>query len=328
MHHLAGNITRYLNQTLGEHVTLRPWDWTDRLPLFLRDRYAFVEGDLFECPLLFMVAQTTEEETPATIRKHITQLQKKVERPVVYVREHITTYNRRRLIEHRVPLVVPDKQMYLPMLGIDLRERFGTVKKKVSKLSPSSQAILIHFLLSADDEAPLTPAQIAPHLGYAPITLSRAFDELESAELLESSSAGRSRQLRFVYPKHETWNRAQPLLRSPVKHLHYIQGGVGDLQNLAAGLSALAARSMLTEPLHPVIAVSRKNWVAACQHGAIEQIPMRDAGTVDVEVWSYSPHILSANTIVDPLSLYLSLHDEADERVDSALEEMLEAVPW
>ena len=328
MNHLARNITRYLNETLGECVTPRPWGGQERLALFLRDRYAFLEGRLFETPLLFMVARAPDEETPATVRKHTTKVQEKWEHPVVYVRKHVTTYNRKRLIEHRVPFVVPGKQMYLPMLGIDLRERFGTVKPKVTTFSPSTQAILIHALLHRDEGAPLTAAQFGPQLRYAPITMSRAFDELESAELVESSSVGRTRQLCFVAPRHDIWITARSRMRSPVKHLYHVQGDTRSLQGLVAGLSALARRSMLTEPSNPVIAVSREHWKAAGQHGAIERIPMREVGTVDVEVWAYSPDILGDDGIVDSLSLYLSLQGDADERVATALEKMLEAVPW
>lgn len=328
MNHLARNITRYLNETLGERVTPRPWGGQERLALFLRDRYAFLEGRLFETPLLFMVARAPDEETPATVRKHTTKVQEKWEHPVVYVRKHVTTYNRKRLIEHRVPFVVPGKQMYLPMLGIDLRERFGTVKPKVTTFSPSTQAILIHALLHRDEGAPLTAAQFGPQLRYAPITMSRAFDELESAELVESSSVGRTRQLCFVAPRHDIWITARSRMRSPVKHLYHVQGDTRSLQGLVAGLSALARRSMLTEPSNPVVAVSREHWKAACQDGAIERIPMREVGTVDVEVWAYSPDILGDDGIVDSLSLYLSLQGDADERVATALEKMLEAVPW
>ena len=47
-----------------------------------------------------------------------------------------------------------------------------------------------------------------------------------------------------------------------------------------------------------------------------------------IEVWSYDPKLLGDQSIVDPLSLYLSLFYSADERVHQQLERLIEEVPW
>ncbi|MCK7468892.1 MAG: hypothetical protein MZU91_12730 [Desulfosudis oleivorans] len=44
--------------------------------------------------------------------------------PVVYVTRTLASYERKRLIEQKVPFLVPGNQLYLPDLGIDLREYF------------------------------------------------------------------------------------------------------------------------------------------------------------------------------------------------------------
>jgi hypothetical protein len=169
---------------------------------------------------------------------------------------------------------------------------------------------------------------LAPHFRYAPITFSRAFDELESAELAESVTAGRTRRLHLSATKKVVWMQAGPLLRNPVRRLHHVRGDMDVVQGLIAGLSALAQRSMIAEPANPVIAVSREQWKSVRQRKAIEPIPVREADATDVEVWAYPPHDLSGAGIVDPLSLHLSLREEADERIEAALEHMLEMLPW
>ena len=45
-----------------------------------------------------------------------------------------------------------------------------------------------------------------------------------------------------------------------------------------------------------------------------------------MEVWRYSPALLSNTTVVDPLSLYLILKDDEDERVSMELDYMLHQV--
>ena len=42
--------------------------------------------------------------------------------------------------------------------------------------------------------------------------------------------------------------------------------------------------------------------------------------------YSYDPRILSKNRYVDVLSLYLSLREDMDERIEEAREEMLNAL--
>lgn len=327
MTRLVRNTIAYLDGVLGERVTLRSWSRSERLPQFLRDRYAFFEGRLFETPLLFMAARASEEETPAVVRKHIARLREEWEHPVVYVREHVTSYNRKRLVEQRVPFVIPGRQMYLLPLGLDFRERFSVARPRVMMLSPSAQALLIDVLLYSGEES-LTAARFDSRLGYAPITFSRAFDELESVGLAESHSVGRTRRLRLIAPKKVVWEQSQTLLRSPIRRLYHVRDKPHALRGLAAGLSALSCRSMLVEPDHPVIAVSRDDWRLACRHGSIEPVPMRESETVDVEVWMYPPEHLGEAGIVDPLSLFLSLREEADERVEAALDRMLETLPW
>ena len=44
---------------------------------------------------------------------------------------------------------------------------------------------------------------------------------------------------------------------------------------------------------------------------------------VAVEMWRYNPRKLSTRNIVDELSLALALREDADERVEEAIEEML-----
>lgn len=328
MKRIAQDLARYLAEVLGEHVSLRPWEGQKGLPLFLRERYAFFGGRLHDTPLLFMAARTPDEETPATIRKHIDQARQRTHDEVVYVRDGVTSYNRRRLIDHRIPFIVPGRQMYLPPLGLDLRERFDQKKPARDAIGPSTQAVLIHMLLRGLDDSPVKAADLKPRLGYSAITLSRAFDELEAAGLAESRRIDRSRELTLVADRRSIWEKALPLMRNPALRVEHVKGEIHALRGFVAGLSALARRSMLAEPSSPVVAVSRDDWQSCMKQGAVETIPMREPGAVDVEVWKYPPHILSDGDAVDPLSLYISLREDADERVQGALDELLGGLPW
>ena len=53
----------------------------------------------------------------------------------------------------------------------------------------------------------------------------------------------------------------------------------------------------------------------------------RAAAPVLLQLWIYSPALFGNNT-VDPLSLYLSLKDDPDERVQIALDELMKGIKW
>ena len=89
---------------------------TERLPIFLRERYDCLLGQILDCPCLFVVDKGENEEAPAVVSRHMDQVRAKYHNPIIYVREHITSYNRRRLVEHRIPFIVPGNQMYLPVI--------------------------------------------------------------------------------------------------------------------------------------------------------------------------------------------------------------------
>ncbi len=119
------------------------------------------------------------------------------------------------MIEQKVPFIVPGNQMYLPMLAIDLREHFRRIREESPTFSPSTQVVVLHALLRAAGHV-LIPAEMAPRLAYSAMTMTRAFDELETANLAEVTVRGRERCLRFTGGRKEIWGNALPFLRSPV----------------------------------------------------------------------------------------------------------------
>jgi len=79
------------------------------------------------------------------------------------------------------------------------------------------------------------------------------------------------------------------------------------------------------------MALSSKIWGKFKADAPVE--PLAPSGVVEpdqmiVETWTYAPDTLSTGPTVDVLSLYLSLRDNQDERVEAALEEAMEALKW
>ena len=43
-----------------------------------------------------------------------------------------------------------------------------------------------------------------------------------------------------------------------------------------------------------------------------------------MEIWKYDPTVLARDHVVDPLSLIMTVQENADERTEEAIEEILE----
>src|SRR5580658_8104203 len=141
-------LERYVQDALGVSVKPTPWRGADRLPHFLKERYKFAQAELLGLHALLVIDTNPEEQSPAMVRKHLDMLQPKQHTDLIYVRARVTGYNRKRLIEQKVPFIVPGNQMYLPMLAIDLREHFRRTRSALPAFSPATQAVVIYALLN------------------------------------------------------------------------------------------------------------------------------------------------------------------------------------
>lgn len=321
------NFERYLKEALDIQVQPKKWKGAEQLPFFLLDQYGFFEVRILDRACLLIVEKGETEQTPATIKKHILQIQKKWPYEVIYVQQKVTAYNRKRLIEQKLPFVIPGNQMYLPFLGVDLREYFKRGRKTEHKWSPSTQAIVIYALLH-DGELRFTPRELANPLGYTAMTMTRAFDELAGAELGQIAVEGRERVLCFDSNKKELWNNATKVLRSPVKKRMWIKHFPDTPLGMKAGLSALAYYSDLAEPEYHVIALGGNAWKKLWANKKVEVLTVMEPGACEVEIWIYPPELFAKDGVVDRFSLYLSITTNEDERVESGLEKMMGQVAW
>ncbi len=320
-------LEKYLDQTLGVVLTTSPWQGAARLAPFLRKCYGFREIRLMDRHCLLMIDEAEQEQSAGVIRKHMDQVREKSAAEVIYVRNQLTSYNRKRLVEYKVSFVVPGNQMYLPMLGVDFREHFRRRREIPEGFMPATQVMMIHWLLKGTD-AHLTPARMAFELGFSPMTMTRAFDELEAAELVEVARRGRERRLHFAGPKHDIWIKAQPFLRSPVIKRMFVRQPHPNPQHLQAGLAALSHYTMLAPPAQPVFALHQRDWKTSPHWQDKMLIPRQDPDAVEIEIWRYQPDLLAKQGVVDQLSLYLSLKENGNERVQAALDEMIGRFKW
>lgn len=328
---LATAVLHYLQEVLGiEAPGVKLWARATELPYFLRDAFQFSELELLGQPIVLAIRRAEAKQSLSDVRTWLDKVKALAGLPVVYVTDALASYERRRLIEQKVPFIVPGNQLYLPDLGLDLREYFRQrAPSTEAALSPSAQAMLITALLRQPWQSDWQPSKVAVALGYTPMTLSRAVKELTAAGLATAYTVGRSRWLRMDLPAQQAWERAKPALRTPVRRTVWVaaQGVVAHRPGRMAGLSALAHYSMLTEPKWPVFAMTAADWKAATDAG-VRELPEPETGAQEWQLWSYSPALMPDSATVDPLSLTLSLQESADDRIQLALDELKRRFLW
>mgnify|MGYP005625030887 CR=1 FL=1 len=326
---LQNAVINYLKEVLGVSLKLTPWDSSASFPHHLKAAYAFERCDILGQSFVLFLSQDPEL-TPSAIEKHLEWVESKTEMRGIFVTETLESYNRKRLIERKVPFIVPKNQLYLPDLALDLREHLKKAKKKVDALSPASQVVVLSFLLGRLNETDsMTPTGLAKQLPYAKMSMSRAIDELKGLNLMESHGDLGCARNRFVDLGQSLWKRARPYLRNPVKKRIYLDELFHQLQ-FKAGESALEEVTMLGSPNRKTCALTSKEWKQLQAKDYIHMIPevSKDLAHAELEIWSYDPSLLTDGPVVDPLSLALSLQHETDERVEMAVDELLDKMKW
>ena len=325
--------TDYLHETLGIKPASRPWSGAAKLPYHLQDEFELHELTGADRTILLAINRRKKRPTPSALRERLNKLKTAASRPVIYVTGDLASYERKRLIEQKVPFMVPGNQLYLPDLGIDLREYFRQPPKEpLDGFSPATQALLLRALLSQSTQTEWNPAAMAKAVGYTVMTVSRVVNELVSAGVARLDQRWRTRWLLMDRNPAETWELIRPRLRTPIKRQFWARmpTAIDPKDTPLAGLSALAHYTQLAEPAMPVYAVGVER-LRSPSFKNVEQTPEPRPGGCQLQVWSYAP-ILSAKSHdkkpVDPLSLSLSFPETGDERIELALEELKERFPW
>jgi hypothetical protein len=321
----------YLTGTLHLPASLETRPAPPALPVFLAHDYRYLGGAIAGRPVLIMVGPA-EGVPPASIARHRQQVAAATNSLVIIGAERLPNMARARLIVQAIPFVVPGNQFYAPHLGIDLREQFLLPPKPQPRLMPAEQAILFHYLLgNIENVAPTY--QVIERSGYSPMSVSRATDTLTQLGLANTETHGRARPLLFDVDKRALFERAKPFLKSPVRGRHAVTFTRGRPRMLEAGETALARETLLSHPTIPVFAIPAREWQRVFVNNGIIDHHYAHEGEAIIETWRYDPAPLATRwdnvgDTVDDFSLYASLAEENDERVQLALAELMEHHRW
>ena len=305
------------------------------LPFYMVNGKAFFEAEVAGQKFL-LVSFIGESELRRDSLKHtLSQLEIATAKPVAFAFDTLNDFQRKSLIEEGVPFVTASSIFYLPFLGIAYRRRKYTASQKplkkgeiLPKLTASAQAFFLFMLYKVKDSK-ISKTEAAKMNGLTPMSVSRYCKELLDRGLIKETREGQTIQITCAATGRALFDKALPYLDNPVKRETYHFPSPELLGKFpAAGESALSQVSMLAPPDKKIVACGPRVEQAKENDFLKEDIGFLNYHYASLQVWKYDPTPFVQNNRVDTVSLYLSLKDSPNERVQACIKEMLEKEQW
>lgn len=323
MNLVVEKLKAYLSKITNEAVSINKVRISN-LPIYIKTQYEFFELDVFDTKLIAVFVKESTCFKPVQFQKHMNQIPSISDKNIFTISETLPTYVRKRLIEKGISFVLPDIQMHLPVLGMAQKERTARIKSKtIEFFSPAAQIVFIYGLLGKIRDK-TTALSLSKALGYSAMTIGRSLDELEVIQAATIECIGRERLISFPENKNEVWLKALPYLRTPILKVFWIiDNEVGHDDLCVTGITALSQKSMIAEPMYCEHALSKALANKLLKKEGLELTSVEEPNSSVIQVWRYDPKILATEGVVDPFSLYLSLYNDPDDRIQIALEELM-----
>ena len=262
----------------------------------------------------------TDIEAVSVVKKHLERIERIEAVPAILVLEHLTSRQKEYLLRDHIPFIVDGKQIYLPFLAVYLQERGDREKKDSSVMLPSAQLLFLYFIYNGCKD--LQTNKAAQKLEFTATSISRASRQLEEMGLIQTKKHGVQKIIHSDIAPEELFASAKNSMRNPVKRTIYVSKADIHEQLLMSGYHALSEYSMMNPPevecyAADSIAVWKKDASVRLQNSEDQ---------CAVELWRYNPKKLTDGDCVDKLSLALALREDRDERIEEAVQQMLDEV--
>ena len=311
----------YLREDLGIDAEIFPLEKTlfQRLPLFVTATYNVQETLIHGQKICLLTAQTGNSVlTPDRLLKQMQFVAQKTGLTVVYVFDHVVSYNIKRMIRKGINFIIPDKQLFIPALVMDLRKTADKISKKAILLTSFAQFLLLYHL-QKERLTGLTTQQLTDKFAQPYRTASRAVKNLE--ELGLCNLLGRKeKQLQFIAEGSRLWILALDFFQNPIERNLFTDSILDKKLTRISNINALAHYTMMND--------EERHYMAVDKDVAKNMVANQYAGDYMIEVWRYSPYLLSNNGFVDKLSLYLMFKNDTDTRIQSEIEQMINEIQW
>jgi hypothetical protein len=315
---MMNGLVKYLNEILN--ITTSIYSLEKRLlqalPLYITSVFDIFETKIFEKRLCLLIAKTDNNITPDNLAKQKELIEQKTGMIAVFVFDKVLSYNVKRFIQKRINFIIPDKQMFVPALMLDLRKMPKQLILKTEKITPIAQFLLLYHL-QKDLLNGLTIKQLSKKIAQSYLNINRAVNNLKELKLI-NLVGGKEKQIFFIEKGKNLWKKAQPFLQNPVERVLFTDE---QLYLIKSNINALAHYTMLNDEQKQYYAVDKHDF----KNLNIET--NKYFGENEIEIWRY-PALLTGNGFVDKLSLFLQLKNTDNERIEIELETLINEIKW
>lgn len=296
-------------------------DVLGKLPLGVCASFDFYEVKIMGKRFLLGGVGTDEDcPTPGALAKQRNAVINATGVTPIFVFGRMASYNFTRYTKMNLDIIVGSHHIFLPSIFLIVGKE-PSYRRRAEQKVPALFQLLVLYHLQRKKINGMTMVELARLLEVSYATVNRGIRWMRDNGFARLFG-GKEKQIQMVSDGMSLWEKALPYLESPVAFVAYTQSTKAVDRALVSGQNALAEYTLLNGGPHRV-AVS-KNLYKEIKN----DVCLEPSGDFVVEVWKYDPRILSDTTTVDRLSLFLLLKDCEDERVQIALENMLDEMIW
>lgn len=313
------DVEKYIEEVLGVESCVYPVDkhTLDALPLYITTPYKIERMSLFGKDICVLSINGEGYFTPEQLLKQKGLVESSIKMPAVFIFNKVASYNLKRYIQRGINFIIPGKQLFIPNLMVDIRKVSDMPTKETEKIMPLAQFILFYHLQKKQLTG-VTITIISEMFSISYLNANRAINNLCSLNLCHLVG-GKEKQIEFVAQCQDLWNKALPLLVSPVQKVVYTDI---ELDYTQSGINALAHYTMINNERKKYYAIGKEVFKD------IKLAVDKRFGNNSIEVWKYDPIPLSEEGVVDRLSLYMMYKDNPDERIQGELKTLIGEITW
>lgn len=319
-------MKKYLDEIFGLCVKIENWNGKNNLPLFLRNKREYYVMSI-ENKRSILMKNNSDNFNISGFKKEINEIEKTAGMSAILWLDAVSTYQRNALIKSRIPFIVPNSQIYVPELGMCLKELCVGKMAKVEKISAISQYLLLYFVYQKKLKK-ISQSELAVQLNMSAMNVSRAVQNLQALGLLDTHKEGTSKLVKPVAIGKDLYQLSNDYLQSPVQKKIYVNSMHFDMDLPYAGETALAKQSILNFPRCTVFAMDKKLAKDIPKEYLVDPKLVADSDYVEIELWKYDPKMFVTDGMVDIVSLVQSLKGINDERVEMQMKEIMEEYKW
>ena len=240
----------------------------------------------------------------------------------VFVFESLRLSQRNVLIRNQIPFIQPDNQIYIPNIMINLNQKEIVEREYAEKFSIAAQVVYIYLLLNDIKET--NAPRLAMEIPYSKITLNRALSELVGRGLLYTEGNA-TRKIYKTIEKDELWKKGKKYLFNPVEKVFYANYDLNHRDLFISGETALSRLGQsLNDSIVKYFATTSEKIRTMNKDCFVNKYDIVSENYLVIEQFKYNPGFLSQSHYIDIISLYAQLKDSDDERIQIALDELLE----